>query len=232
MFVFLFSSSSLKSQTVKLDTIIANYGDTVLVPLQFYNFSYVGALTLFIIYDADVLEYVGMTNLVPEGQGTLTNAFILDNQPVVGIAWSAPGTTGVDFPNGKYLDLKFVFSAGSSNLVFFEQYCEIVDWDVNLINCDYIDGMVDHLTMVQDVTHEEVDLYSSGNQLFMNAPESGSVTLTVFDIIGRTVHYEHLTGVTGTQRINMAHLEAGIYIVKANINNKVFSKKVYINNNY
>jgi len=176
-FTIIFTMNGLQSQSIKLDTVIANYGDTVLVPLQFYGFLNTGAITMFIIYDADVLEYVGFTNLIPEGQGTLTNATMIDTNNVVGMIWTAPGASGVDFPDGKFLDFKFVFTPSFSNLVFHEPYCELLDWDGNPITAAFINGRVDHLTSINSLKPDNQNIFSYSDKLVLNFDKTGEVNL-------------------------------------------------------
>jgi len=223
--------SNLQSQTVKIDSVFANYGDTVLVPLEFYGYSNVGALTLFIEYDTSALEYVGMTNLIPEGQGTLTNATVIQGTlNVVGIAWSATNG-GVNFPDGKYMDLKFAFSQGASDLIFYEPSCEIVDWDVNPISSTYIDGRVDHLTGVEDLEKTEPSIYTYSNRIVIKTNPSDNMNIQVYDILGRMIHSSSIKNYSGYYELILNHEHSGFYIVKVSTNNNVFSEKLYINNN-
>jgi hypothetical protein len=213
---------------VKVDSVIANFGDTVLVPLNFYGYLNVGALTMFIQYDTSVLEYVGMTNLIPEGQGTLTNATVIqDSLTVVGIAWSAT-SGGVDFPDGKYLDLKFVFTADGSDLVFYEPFCEIVDWDVNPIISTYIDGRIDHLTRVNEIRNGAPEIFFISNKIVINTGQSGDIDILIFDMLGRIVYHDYKPILTGPNEIILDEMTSGFYIVNIRNNEKVFSQKLYI----
>lgn len=125
-----------KTQTISLDNIVANPGEDILVPLNFNGMQNVGAISLFILYDDAVLTYNGIENLIPEALGMLSNG--IPNPPQVGLSWNAT-TGGVNFPDGKVLDLKFTFNGSSSDLTF-AAYCDVVDWDLNPIPVTYIDG--------------------------------------------------------------------------------------------
>jgi hypothetical protein len=231
LFAAFLSINGLQSQTIKLDTVFANYGDTVLVPLEFYGFLNSGAITMFIIYDADVLEYVGFTNLIPEGQGTLTNATMIDTNNVVGMIWTAPGASGVDFPDGKFLDFKFVFSPGFSNLVFHEPYCEFLDWDGNPIATALINGRVDYLTSITSIKMDDQNMYSYSDKLVLNFDYSGEVHLSVYDLTGRLVSSELVYKDKGSKEINLNDLRSGFYIVKAVNKESTIAKKIFIHNN-
>jgi len=127
------------TQTVSLDTVQANPGDTVWVPCKFTNMNNIGAITLFILFDESVLTFQGSDNLVPEAQGLLANG--MTNPARVGLSWVAPGSTGVNFTDGQVFDLKFLYAGETSELTF-SQECEIVDWDGNPLAIVYVNGMV------------------------------------------------------------------------------------------
>ncbi|MBN3035021.1 MAG: hypothetical protein JW861_05500 [Bacteroidales bacterium] len=137
--------SSIQGQTVSLQNITTVPGSEVLMPLNFTGMNNVGAVSLWIIYDPVVLEFVDIANLISEAQGTLANSLTYGGYTVVGLSWLAPGQQGVDFPDGKFLDIRFNFTNGSSDLIFHAD-CEIVDWELNPITPDYTNGKVAPLT--------------------------------------------------------------------------------------
>jgi hypothetical protein len=143
--VFLLLNSivtSVSGQTAKIGTVIAELGDTVLVPLEFTGLQNVGAVSIFIVHDPASAEFIDIVNLIPEAVGTLAASTfnpVLDTF-ALGISWLAPGSSGVNFPNGKFLDFKMVYKGLNSGLVFYESVCEIVDWDLNVVNVSYING--------------------------------------------------------------------------------------------
>jgi hypothetical protein len=100
-----------------------------------------GAITLFFQIDEAVLAFNSATIVMPEASGALVNKY--PGQPKVGIVWSAPGISGVDFPVGTMLTVNFsVISCNNSPLAFLISQCEVVDWDVNPIAVSFIDGNV------------------------------------------------------------------------------------------
>ena len=110
-----------------------------MVPINFFGLTNIGAITLYIEFDESVLTFNGITNVVPEGYGSFSN--YIPNPSRVGISWIAPGMSGVNFPDGKYLDLQFTFFGCASDLIFASN-CEIGDWYGNVINVTYINGSV------------------------------------------------------------------------------------------
>ncbi|MBN1338709.1 MAG: hypothetical protein JXA03_05260 [Bacteroidales bacterium] len=137
-----------RSQTASLSNIIANPGEDILVPLNFSGLLNVGAISLFIQYDTAVLTFNGITNISPEAAGMLANGMTSPVQ--VGLSWVAPGTSGVNFNDGKVLDLQFTYLGGSCSLIF-PGYCEVVDWDLNLIPVVYTHGSVSSPAITLDL---------------------------------------------------------------------------------
>lgn len=139
---FATSGPSLFSQTATLGNLVAAPGEEVLVPLEFNGLQNVGAVSLFLIYDDNVAEFVDITNLSTEAAGSLANSLVIMDTTVVGMNWTAPGSSGINFPDGKFLDFRFNYINGTTQLSFFTILCEIVDFDLNVINIQYIDGSI------------------------------------------------------------------------------------------
>ncbi len=127
----IFQAGQLSAQTIAVGNITANPGDNILVPVNFTSMTDIGAITLFILYDPAVLTFNGITNVVAQGAGTLSNA--IPNPQRVGIIWAA-STQGVDFPDGKYLDMQFTFLGGSTTLEFSNS-CEVAELGWATIRC-------------------------------------------------------------------------------------------------
>ncbi|MCF8369912.1 MAG: hypothetical protein K9G76_12800 [Bacteroidales bacterium] len=121
-------------QSIALENITTSPGENVLVPINFTGMNNIGAILLFVEFDETVLTFNGITNISPEGTGTFYN--YIPNPSRVGLSWIAPGMSGVNFPNGKYLDLEFTFNSCYSDLEFSAD-CEIGDWFGNIIPVTY-----------------------------------------------------------------------------------------------
>lgn len=129
----------IASQTVTVGSVESTAGSSILVPVNFENLDNIGAILLFITYDDAILTYDGVTNIVPQGAGTI--AFPSSNPTKIGLSWIA-GSSGVNFPDGKYLDIQFTFNGGYSDLTFLTQACEIAEFDGTILDVTYIDGSV------------------------------------------------------------------------------------------
>lgn len=174
--IFLVNTGLITAQTITVGSATANPGDNVLVPVTFNNMNNIGAITLFILYDPAVLTFNGITNLVPEGSGTISNG--MTNPTRVGISWTA-STGGVNFPNGTYLDLQFSFLGGSSALDFTNA-CEIADWDANILNVTFVDGVVSApaVTFNLTVLLEGAYIPGSGGSMYTSLQSSGLLPLS------------------------------------------------------
>jgi|GEM_PF-5554184 len=136
--MWLLSSGIAHAQTVQVGTVTGTPGQQVLVPLNFTNLNNVGAITLYITYDASVVTFVDITNIIPQAAGILANG--MTNPTRVGLSWIAT-SGGVNFPNGKCLDIRFTYLGGSVPFNFTTA-CEIVDWDGYPIAVTYVNGAI------------------------------------------------------------------------------------------
>lgn len=217
------------AQEIKLDSLEQNPGDTVLMPLKFYGLMNVGALTLYIAYDTTVLEYLGITNVIPEANGILANPLPQDTNYVVGLSWVTP-TVGVDFPDGKVLDIKFHYKGGTSQLLFTD-FCEVVDWDVNPIEVTYFGGYVwEHVVGFENrFPARDLKIWNSGNGNLTYSPASPeeNVSLIVYDLSGKIClerYYETAIEVTVS-----TGLKTGLYIVEVRSKDFNTTQKIFIN---
>jgi len=175
-FILLMSIAGLQkstAQTATLGDVIANPGESILMPLNFYGMTNLGSLTLFILFDENVMTFNGITNVVPEGAGTQYN--FIPNPSSVGLSWIAPGGSGVDFPDGKYLDLQFTFFGGETDVTFGPG--EIVDWDDIVLPVTYVNGSVSSPTVVFniDVLLEGAYQANSGGAMVTGLLEAGNI---------------------------------------------------------
>ncbi|MBN3035022.1 MAG: hypothetical protein JW861_05505 [Bacteroidales bacterium] len=187
-FIF-FQAGGSFGQAANLDTLKAeNIGDTVYMPLEFYGLINVGAFSLWISYDTTVLQFIDIDSLIPEASGTLANSLIQNNVPVVGLSWLAT-SGGVDFPDGKFLDIRFVYLGGTSDLDFTDQ-CEVVDWEATPINVTYTGGSVSQST-TETVELEKPDarIWSSDRMVNIQASDLlSNAMIEITDLSGR-IHF-------------------------------------------
>jgi hypothetical protein len=108
--------------TISLDTVSANAGDSLVIPLNTTNFVNCGSFTLFIQYNPGVLHWGRALNWNNE----LIDGIYMANSSygLLALVWTDIG--GASIPAGKIADLKFKYVGGSSGLNFTAN-CEITD---------------------------------------------------------------------------------------------------------
>jgi hypothetical protein len=137
--VFIISLSARAQLGISMPPTTACPGDTILVPVHATGFNDIGAITLFIKYNAAVLTYLGHTNLNPALIGLLSNAMTVP-MTQVGIVWNA-SLAGVNLGSASLFDLKFVYQGGSDSLIFLPG-CEVANFAAVIIPALYNNGPV------------------------------------------------------------------------------------------
>jgi hypothetical protein len=137
--LLLISVKSLMSQTIEVGNITAELGDTVMVPVNFSGMLNIGSFTIFTVYDPSSIEYLGLANVIPEAAGILGNGGYqtICDTTAIGIIWAA-STQGINFPDGKILDMKLVFN--NTNASLNSCFIEVTDWDLNILAVNFING--------------------------------------------------------------------------------------------
>jgi hypothetical protein len=151
--VLLAWSFNLKAQTAQIESLTANPGSTVSFDITVGDLpTDVGAVSLFIGYDPNVLTFVGSTLVDAEFAGYVINNMSATNQ--VGIQWSDP--FGADI-NGVLLSLEFQYSSlgGSCDLVFGPG-CEFADINLNSIPVSYTNGSIGPNAGIATITIDEL----------------------------------------------------------------------------
>ena len=135
--LFLFNCLvSGQSTKVSIGNLNAFNGDSVVVPINVSDFYNVGAVTLKLEIDPNVLLWGRSLNWNPSMNGGLSG---YKNNSVI-IAWD--GINGVNIQAGEIVQLKFKYISGSSDIKFVVSACEIADVEGNLLNISYVNGTV------------------------------------------------------------------------------------------
>ncbi len=137
-FIFLLLQNIfIYSQVVNLPNLeICGEGNTeIFVPINFEEINSIGAISLQVNYDPEVIEFVGYENL----NSAISNPFVnvLQNPTRIAIAWFSMSGLGVNI-DGKLLDLKFNYLGGETELTFSAE--EIALYSGTILNVEYIDG--------------------------------------------------------------------------------------------
>ena len=151
--VLLAWSFNLKAQTAQIESITANPGASVSFDIDVAGLpTNLGAVSLFIGYDPNVLTFIGSTPGDPEFAGYFINNMTATNQ--VGIQWTDPN--GVDI-NGTLLSLNFQYSGlGGSGDLTFDAGSEFTDILLNSVAVSYTNGSIGPNAGVATITIDEL----------------------------------------------------------------------------
>ena len=119
------------------NAIVSATNTDVFVPINVSDMNNMGSMDIKVTYDNTVMTFVELANLSTEAAGTISNITTAGTIGTVNISWLNNGSMGVNFVNGKFLDLKFNYIGGSSAINFNQALCELADWNGNLINAGY-----------------------------------------------------------------------------------------------
>ena len=117
------------------DTTLSQNSGSISVPVYVTNFNEIGAISLVISYDSNVLTYTGISNYTSNGAFT---ANAVNGQ--VRISWY--DTSPLNIGNGILVNLNFNFVQGNSSLNFVTSSCEIADTAANVLPVTYQNGSV------------------------------------------------------------------------------------------
>lgn len=143
IFVLLFTVSGVMAQTVQIHDVVEEPG-VILVPLDMLNFTNVGAITLDIEYDSDLLTFSGFEN--PAFGGIMTN--YIGDEDILRVTWQSMNGISI---NGKLLDLKFSYPGGFSTPVAVTG-AEIAGSNLAPIAATFIPGSVSQITTTNVVS--------------------------------------------------------------------------------
>lgn len=142
LFALLFIGfANIKAQEISLANVEgAVAGEEVLVPVNFTNMSDIGSISLSFTFDDAVVNFIEVTNIIPELSSTLIYNLIPD-PPAVAIIWFDLTGVGVDVPDGIAFDVKFSYIQGETDLVFTDA-CQVSNSQSQVIEVNFIDGSI------------------------------------------------------------------------------------------
>jgi hypothetical protein len=124
--------------TVAIPAVSAEAGESVQVPVDVDAFNDIGAVTLVVTYDSDVLTFNGLENAArPQFEANVPS------EGELRISWfDQSGTNPINLGTGKLLDMNFAYSSGSTTLTFDEGQSEIANAQATPIEVNYEAGRV------------------------------------------------------------------------------------------
>jgi hypothetical protein len=151
--VLLAWSFNLKAQTAQIESITANPGSAVSFNLDIAGLpTNVGAVSLFIGYDPNVLTFSGSALGDPDFSGYFINNMVASHQ--IGIQWTNP--SGADI-NGTLLTLNFQYNTlGGSCALTFDAGCEFTDINLEPVLLTFTNGSIGPNAGIATVTIDEL----------------------------------------------------------------------------
>ncbi|MBN2173710.1 MAG: hypothetical protein JW731_06245 [Bacteroidales bacterium] len=159
--IFIVTGYTSHSQSITLPDLTANPGDNVAVAVNTSGLSNVAVVKLYIYFDSDVLTYTGYSNVWSGASTTLVN--YIPSQSLVTTQFFS-FSTGVNFPEGKYLDLNFTFNGGNTDLAFDQVLSKVQAYpDLSTIPTDFNDGSVSQPSVTFNLTVFLEGAYEAGS---------------------------------------------------------------------
>ena len=144
------------------------------IPISVINCNHVGAISLALSYNADVLTYTGYEGVNP----ALSNGQLQVNAAngMVFIAWAS--IQGANVGNGNLLTLNFTALSGTSSLSWNTNYCEYANTQGALFPATYHNGSVTvgdmSFTITSQPTNQTVTMEGNANlSVVTSGPTSG-----------------------------------------------------------
>lgn len=187
---FILAKPNSNNIVIKIDSVSGGVNSEVIVPVRGINLSNVGAITLRINFNEALLEFIDSLNLNP----LLSGALIGKSNGVISIVWD--NTTGVNLPDDKIVDLKFLNKSETGvPLTFLTAECEVADIFMNKLNIQYIDGAVlPGLTFTGKVTYaNSANTILAGVKVYIKNGDGVVLDSTTTDNSGNYI----FTGKTG-----------------------------------
>lgn len=151
-----------QTATVSIADYTADPG-SVNIPVEVTNFVDVGAITLFIEYDPNVITFQSYTSTVISN--VFVNTYPSGSNYILGISWAEINSINVS--SGTLMELIFYYSGGYSDLNFLESYCEIANTGGYVIPTIYTDGSIGPATTVPIVIVDQLNQVPSPPNLLV-----------------------------------------------------------------
>jgi hypothetical protein len=200
---------------ITIGTVQAAVNTTATVPVTVTNFNEVGAISLKIQYDPNVLQFDSLVN-APTTMSFTKGA----SNGVLTIGWfDATGNSPVTIGSGKLMDLKFTYKGGTSALTVISAQSEITNGSGVAFTVQYTNGQVTvstntkpTFTPIAPITKKEQDTVS----IVVSATDPNTGDVLVYSASGLP------TGATFSPSTRAffwipALNTAGVYTVKFNV---------------
>ncbi len=164
--LFLFWGLADAQISISIHDITVQNQDSISVPIYVSNFNGVGAISLAISYDPNMLAFTGSSNNPTTGN-FIENA--VNSQ--IRISWF--DISPLNIGNGILLNLNFKSVSGSSNLSFVTSSCEISDTAGNKMSVTYQNGSITDNLLVTPAELSGIVWYDANGNGIKDPGETG-----------------------------------------------------------
>jgi uncharacterized protein (TIGR02145 family) len=155
--------------TATLQSVPSCPGDT-LVPVTVANINNVGAISLVIEFDDDLLDFVEMQDLNEQ----ISPEFLFTNSDESHFYFNwVSNDLPLNIINDTLFSLTFNFSAGHAGITWMEEQCEFADADGNTLQALYFDGNISSTGRIPIINNQPIDV-----ELTETGTASFSLTVT------------------------------------------------------
>jgi len=191
---------AVNASTLSAPHVTASAGSSITVPVNASGFSTVGAITMFLTYEASTLTYQSAQGMALSGMSV--NSFVVGDVGTVALSWSA--ANGSTLADGTLIELVFLYSGGSTPLAFDAANCEVatlVGNSIDIVDLTLDDGSVqpagttgmdmDRSTgrFVVALGHGTLTLQSPSDEVvYLHMLDPSGRTMAEFSAMGRGTH--------------------------------------------
>lgn len=207
---------------------------TIKLPLEVENFNNIGAISLKIAYDKQVLRFTGVTNIKNN-----INILSSDNNGVISIGWfDLSAINPLYLNNCVLLEFNFEYLSGNSDISFNKTACEINDGQGKALSIAYVDGKVTYITAV-NLKHSALNEFSLGQnypnpfnpftKIDYTVSEESNVTLKVYNMLGSQVSLlvnERKQPGKYSVTFNAGGMPSGIYIYRLESKGNIITRRM------
>jgi len=228
--ILTFFCNEVKTQTLQIDNIQANLGDTACVSINISNIDSLSAITLSISYDTTKVNFINYNNLNPHISGIMINDIhnITTNARLGKIAVSWADLNSVNFNTEILVKFNFKILAGGYCPLIFLPNCELANYMGQIISTNYINGGI-------TITESSIKDNERINFKFYPNPSNGIISienrfinekseLQLYNMQGEILYSEifYNTNLLFVKEINLNTYPKGIYFLK--IKNNKFAR--------
>jgi len=169
--ILLITTLTSTSQTglITFSSVEGCQGDIIEIPVNAYNLNNIGAITLYIDYNPDIIEFDTLININSSLPGLLYNDIEQTQGTIpggkIGVSWS--GFNPATISNNELFVLSFLYH-GQNDSIVFSANNEIADFDANILTVNYSNSTItlsEEVSITQQPYDLNIMINESGNFL-------------------------------------------------------------------